>query len=965
MKYFATILFMSISIFVHAQLANDMCANAIQLMIDGSCTTYDNTGATASNMPQGRMLCGSNDDLSAEDMWFVFQAIPSGNVTVELSSVTGGPNDMIMELYEGSCNALTPIECSYYKLNNNVRMPLIEREGLVPGIDYYLRISSVSSAPPSGQFQLCIRNQGITMFSDKVELVIPVGQSACDPATNSYTQDMSISYRNKSGNKDKFYMLGQFYDLMPSPFTISITNVPANSGWQNIDPQLSPFGDGGMFIDNGYQRLPNCYSGIVSNDECTDAIVLSADNACFEYTGDNTGATHSGLGGFCEPFGRGTQDIWFEHTISNTDDLIINFWELEDFSPSVLIYTGNCGSLSFLDCAFTNEGPRLSGLTIGETIYIRIKDTNDNHQGKFGLCLINPVSHTNDICDDAVVISPSINNCNESLIYSDHFNVDESAGVDQPSCTPIVANDSWYLLQADQNGFLGIEFNPVAGDLDVINVVEVYAGSCNSLQLIHCQSDKSRVQIFNRAPNEQLYLRKFRRFKPEPYLICQTGPTNDYCSGAINIPTGSCISATTQGSTASNNPYVGLLCGNVANDDIWFYAEVPASGNLTIETYEIQNGSRAVFAEVYEGIDCSTLIPLACNSNKYILNNFYDHFNIELEGRTPGETIFIRIMTTFFDKGEFEICVMDSGFSEPCKIELIELGSQSNCNPMTNTFTQDLMIHYRDNGNVTGIQIFDKTITLAPGGSPALITVELPSSSSGHDIYARLIGDHPSSDCTLLSRYTKRDAIASPSPCSGPVVNDLCSNALPLMVNTACVFEIYDNTGATYSYETGFWCYSSEQPQNVWFTVEVPASGELTIQAYQTSVISPVFAIYEGTCNNLTLVKNCGNTNTSLQVKGRQQGEILYVNAYSSNPYIQGEFGICAVFGCFDDISLTQDLLGIEDYEARNTINSSSKIRIGAIVDHDAGQSVHLDAGFEVETGAVFHAFIDGCGGSQ
>ena len=58
-------------------------------------------------------------------------------------------------------------------------------------------------------------------------------------------------------------------------------------------------------------------------------------------------------------------------------------------------------------------------------------------------------------------------------------------------------------------------------------------------------------------------------------------------------------------------------------------------------------------------------------------------------------------------------------------------------------------------------------------------------------------------------------------------------------------------------------------------------------------------------------------------------------------------------------------LLGIEngivDYETNDTIMSTQLIAPSAIVDYDAAKQICLEPGFEVEQGAIFTAFIDGC----
>jgi len=54
-----------------------------------------------------------------------------------------------------------------------------------------------------------------------------------------------------------------------------------------------------------------------------------------------------------------------------------------------------------------------------------------------------------------------------------------------------------------------------------------------------------------------------------------------------------------------------------------------------------------------------------------------------------------------------------------------------------------------------------------------------------------------------------------------------------------------------------------------------------------------------------------------------------------------------------------------KDYESSRRIESNQQINgPGLTVDYDADQSILLKAGFEVKAGNVFHAFIDGCGGS-
>ncbi len=53
---------------------------------------------------------------------------------------------------------------------------------------------------------------------------------------------------------------------------------------------------------------------------------------------------------------------------------------------------------------------------------------------------------------------------------------------------------------------------------------------------------------------------------------------------------------------------------------------------------------------------------------------------------------------------------------------------------------------------------------------------------------------------------------------------------------------------------------------------------------------------------------------------------------------------------------------GVADYESDNDIESIQTIDVGATVDYDSKTLIDMQSGFEVKTGAVFEAFIDGCG---
>jgi hypothetical protein len=76
--------------------------------------------------------------------------------------------------------------------------------------------------------------------------------------------------------------------------------------------------------------------------------------------------------------------------------------------------------------------------------------------------------------------------------------------------------------------------------------------------------------------------------------------------------------------------------------------------------------------------------------------------------------------------------------------------------------------------------------------------------------------------------------------------------------------------------------------------------------------------------------------------------------------YIQGESP------CFDYDLTKKALTGsILKYEAPHTVVASNLLESGSNVKYDAAKNVLLKPGFKVEQGAVFEAYIDGCGGRK
>lgn len=147
------------------------------------------------------------------------------------------------------------------------------------------------------------------------------------------------------------------------------------------------------------------------------------------------------------------------------------------------------------------------------------------------------------------------------------------------------------------------------------------------------------------------------------------GPANDGCATAANLPVsnGFCerpvlgtlvFADTTEDLTAPE------CSPNASSNDVWYSVSVPASGNVIIQTSAVDELIDDLVLEAYAGT-CGSLSLIDCNDdgNPDDFGPSALHARLSLSGRTPNETIYIRVMgyeVTQSQQGPFAICAFDS-----------------------------------------------------------------------------------------------------------------------------------------------------------------------------------------------------------------------------------------------------------------------------------------------------------------
>ncbi len=133
--------------------SNDECAGAIQITPSaGVCTTSQEAtllGATMSGDPQSCPFTGVApfDD----DVWFFFNATETSH-QIDITNITGSSDDLIYEIFSGSCVSLTSIRC-----HDDPDAEIILKD-LIVSNPYFIRVASFPTTGQTTTFSICVKS---------------------------------------------------------------------------------------------------------------------------------------------------------------------------------------------------------------------------------------------------------------------------------------------------------------------------------------------------------------------------------------------------------------------------------------------------------------------------------------------------------------------------------------------------------------------------------------------------------------------------------------------------------------------------------------------------------------------------------------------------------------------------------------------------------------------------------------
>lgn len=413
-------------------------------------------------------------------------------------------------------------------------------------------------------------------------------------------------------------------------------------------------------------------------DGCSSATVIAVTSNCSSPTaGTTTGATQTIPG--CT--GNADDDVWYQFTATATATQI-TITASAGFDPVVQLFSGACASLTSLTCqddfgTGATETINYSGLTIGQVYRIRVYNYGiGSGSGNFTICISNPPSApTNDSCGGAI---------NLTVNSSCSFTSGTTNGATQSfvGCSGTADDDVWYRFTAT-NSVQTITVQPL-GLMDM--VVQVYSGSCGTLNSINCTDNtfsgqNEIVNMVGLIAGQTYYIRVYDYYSGVAgnFEICVSGtptpaPTNDEPCNAIQLPavTSACqyLGFTNVGATASLSAPTPSSCQggsapqqggfNASTRDVWFAITVPATGSIHI-TPQPNLGAGSITDAVmvlYSGT-CSTLSQIACSDDFSAYPGATNDLlpTLSATGLTPGSTVYLRYFGYGSSSGSFGLCV--------------------------------------------------------------------------------------------------------------------------------------------------------------------------------------------------------------------------------------------------------------------------------------------------------------------
>lgn len=567
--------------------ANDNCENAVDIAVGSTCVTnsFSNTFATAQPTTLApNPTCGF---YQGADVWFKFDAPPSGNFRIEIDSPA---NVAQWALYSGTCGAFSQINCAGSG-DVNYSNPALANQTL------YIRMWFINSASQSTTFDLCVFETAPPANDACENATALTVNEICIPQSFSTTEATAQPTSTAPNPTCGFYQGGDVWFTFQAPasgnFRIEIDAAANNAQWAlysgncgnftqincagsaDVNYNNPAFGNQVFYIRVWRINSPEgidftlCVQEVTSpdNDNCENALALNYSDVCFPIPYSSVFSTAQSTATAPNPtcgFYQGG-DVWFTLTAPPTGEFALLKNNLDGANTQLAVYTGTCGNFTQITCSGSNEINFNDPALGGQTLYIRAWSINTPQGGLFDLCVINTAVASNDNCTNAIAL-PVTATC-EPQIFNNYNATTEPAAAPLPNCGFFQGGDVWFTFTVPASGVFQVHLdNLTPGNY----AAAMHAGNCGAFTPIACSMNLPLSGNYPAAAGQTAYLRVFRVNSATggEFEICITATdcNGDFNGAAFIDDCNTCVGGNT-GLTPCVEDCTGLLGGTAFVDN--------------------------------------------------------------------------------------------------------------------------------------------------------------------------------------------------------------------------------------------------------------------------------------------------------------------------------------------------------------------------------------------------------------
>ncbi|MFK7810507.1 MAG: T9SS type A sorting domain-containing protein [Saprospiraceae bacterium] len=400
-------------------------------------------------------------------------------------------------------------------------------------------------------------------------------------------------------------------------------------------------------------------AGHPSNCHCDEGIELTATEEC-QFQTFTLEDAHKTKDLYSACYNNPKRDVWFNTTVPASGVLEIK--GKTDSNPiiGITVYTNKCKDLEYYTCtAELKSGTDYLSISIsdealaGEVIYMRVSRGDSNKEGDFEICVQTQDKPENESSDKAILLS------NESGVfeYATYNNAFASSTTDVSvdACGNYQGGDVWFRTAVPTSGKLIV--NAKSEKIDP--VLAMYTGTSESLTYKTCSAGSGgEAEIILEDPmlaDEIVYLRVYADDDATggEFEMLVLEKTQMDCSEALWLDADKALAEFDPYANRYLDATTESVCSNQASRGIWFTMDVPASGELTLESKASADNSVKPILKVYKG-DCSGLEEVTCGYfNVWTQENtFGAKAEIAATDGLANQTIFVQLFGDNVSKGD-------------------------------------------------------------------------------------------------------------------------------------------------------------------------------------------------------------------------------------------------------------------------------------------------------------------------